>query len=115
VSLAVGEIPLVPGGPGGPEFVRGDCDGNGFVGGQVNDPVYYLNWAFVGGPPPPCRAACDADGDGFVGGNVNDAVYYLSWAFLGGPPPEPPFPSCALSARPADVVLGCAARPPSCP
>jgi hypothetical protein len=49
-------------------FVRGDCDGDGFVGGSVTDPVFYLNWAFGGGTEPGCRAACDADGDGFVGG-----------------------------------------------
>ena len=29
-----------------------DADGDGFVGGSVNDAVYMLNWAFVGGPPP---------------------------------------------------------------
>ena len=43
-----------------------DADGDGFVGGSVNDAVYYLNWAFVGGPPPEapfsdCGVGTEAD------------------------------------------------------
>ena len=38
-------------------FIRSDCDGDGFVGGSVNDAVFYLNWAFSGGPVPRCKAA----------------------------------------------------------
>jgi Mg-chelatase subunit ChlD len=99
---------------GGVCFVRGDCDADGFVGGSVNDPVFYLNWAFGGGPTPECRIACDADGDGFVGGSVNDAVYYLNWAFVGGPPPDPPFPDCGESETPVPPAIDCA-TPPRCP
>jgi hypothetical protein len=92
-------------------FLRGDCDGDGFVGGSVNDPIVYLNWAFGGAEEPSCLAACDADDDHFVGGSVTDAIYYLSWAFLGGPPPPPPFPACGLSDI-EDVVVGC--ETPTC-
>jgi hypothetical protein len=96
----------------GPRFLRDDCDSDGFVGGSVSDPVFYLNWAFGSGPQPDCKAACDADGDGFVGGSVNDAVYYLTWAFLGGPSPPPP-EECGVGTE-LDAVLGCETPPESC-
>jgi hypothetical protein len=96
-----------------PPFVRGDCDGDGFVGGSVTDPVYYLNWAFAGGTAPDCPAACDADGDGFVGGSVTDPVYYLNWAFAGGTAPPAPFPGCGRGSA-EDEALGCG-TPPACP
>jgi hypothetical protein len=106
------EIPITPI-PSFPAFLRGDCDGDGFAGGSVTDPVYYLNWAFGGAPEPPCRAACDADGDGFVGGSVTDPVYYLNWAFSGGPAPGAPFPACGRGGA-ADEALGCEAPPAGC-
>jgi hypothetical protein len=88
-------------------FLRGDCNGDGQVAGQVTDAVYLLNFNFSGGPAPPCRAACDADGDGRFIGQVTDAVYLLGFSFLGGPPPPAPFPSCARSSRSQDIALGC--------
>ena len=102
-----------PSGADAAEFLRGDCDSDGFVGGSVNDPVFYLNWAFAGGPAPGCLVACDADGDGFVGGSVNDAVYYLSWAFLGGTPPAAPFPDCGPGTA-QDEAVGCAVPVGTC-
>jgi hypothetical protein len=104
-------VPEAP--PPGAEFLRGDCDGDGFVGGAVNDPVFYLNWAFGTGPEPDCKAACDADGNGFVGGSVTDPVYYLNWAFLGGPGPVAPFPDCGPGG-PLDEALGCELAPEKC-
>jgi hypothetical protein len=95
------------------DFVRGDCDGDGFVGGSVTDPVFYLNWAFGGGETPGCRAACDANGDGFVGGSVADPVYFLNWAFYGGPAPPAPHPACGPGTE-DDVETGCAAPPAGC-
>ena len=93
-------------------FLRGDCNDDGFVGGNVVDSLFYLNWAFGTGPDPACIAACDADGDGFVGGSVNDAVYYLNWAFTGGKPPPAPFPECGPGTA-EDAELGCE-TPPEC-
>jgi hypothetical protein len=97
----------------GVPFERGDCDNDGFVGGSVNDPVFYLNWAFGTGRDPDCKAACDADGDGFVGGSVNDPVYYLNWAFLGGQAPPAPFPGCG-PGTPDDEKLGCETASKDC-
>ena len=93
--------------------VRGDCDGDGLVGGTVTDPVFYLNWVFGVGQPPGCRAACDANGDGFVGGSVTDAVYYLNWAFAGGREPPPPFPGCGQATE-EDRQIGCEKPPLYC-
>jgi hypothetical protein len=93
-------------------FLRGDCDADGVVGGSVNDPLFYLNWAFGGGPTPPCKAACDCDADGVVAG-ITDAVYYLNWAFIGGPPPPAPYPDCGPGTA-ADQDLGCETPPAAC-
>jgi len=95
-------------------FIRGDCNGDGAVVGQVGDAVYTLNFNFLGGAPPPCMAACDSNGDGAVVGQVGDAVYTLNFNFLGGPEPLAPFPACGVSEMASDVDLGCAEPPASC-
>jgi len=95
------------------EFLRGDCNGDGVVAGQVGDAIFALNFNFLGGPTPPCLAACDSNGDGGVVGQVGDAVYTLNFNFLGGPPPTAPFPECGPLALAADEALGC--EEPTCP
>ena len=96
-TLTDGVFRLVDGG----RFIRGDCNGDGTVTGQVTDAVYLLNYNFLSGPKPRCIAACDADGDGAVGGKVTDAVYLLNYNFLDGPPPPDPFPDCGSVPVPA--------------
>jgi uncharacterized repeat protein (TIGR03803 family) len=96
-----------------PSFLRGDCDHDGIVDGQVTDAVFLLNHNFLGGPGPDCLAACDANGDGIVLGGVTDAVYLLSFNFLGGPRPLDPFPQCGASTVELDATLGCERS--SCP
>ena len=93
--------------PAAQRFIRGDCNADGFVGGNTTDIIFQINWAFLGGQEPLCLAACDADGDGFVGGSVNDIVYYANFAFLGRTPPAPPFPECGA----ATTELECADYP----
>jgi DNA-binding beta-propeller fold protein YncE len=84
--------------PGEPPFIRGDCDGDGKVGGTVTDAIVLLEFSFLGGERPSCLSACDANGDGEVTGEVTDAVYLLRYGFLGGPPPPAPFPGCGPGA-----------------
>jgi hypothetical protein len=84
-------------------FVRGDCDGDGSVIGQVTDAIFLLAFNFTGEPEPRCLAACDANGDGEIIGEVTDAVYLLAFNFLGGPAPVPPLAS--------DLALGCEQPP----
>jgi hypothetical protein len=94
----------------GPRFLRGDCDGDGTVTGQVTDAVFLLLYNFQGGSAPKCLMACDVNGDGEVTGQVTDAVYLLSFNFLGGPAPPAPFPECGEGQASG---LGCE-RPPDC-
>lgn len=93
-------------------FVRGDCNGDGEVAGQVSDAIFHLSYNFLGGREPPCLAACDANGDGKAEGQVADAIYLLQFNFMGGPPLPPPYPDCAAGGD-SDIVLGC--RTSSCP
>jgi hypothetical protein len=94
-------------------FIRGDCNGDDFVGGSVGDPVFYLNWVFLHVKEPECLAACDFNGDGEVAGSVTDPVFYLNWAFLGTRRPPPPFPLCGPGSA-ADNELGCEAPSEKC-
>ncbi len=93
--------------PGIGPFVRGDCNGDGAVTGQVTDAVFLLAFNFTGGDIPGCMAACDANGDGAVTGQVTDAVYILNFNFTGGIAPPAPFPECANSTLETDIALGC--------
>ena len=107
-------IKLAPEGPIAERFLRGDCNGDSQVEGQVTDAVYLLNYNFLGQEEPPCLAACDANGDGRVEGQVTDAVYLLTHNFLGGAPPVPPFPDCGVGALETDEILGCGTLSQSC-
>jgi len=107
-------IKLAPEEPIPERFLRGDCNGDGRVAGQVTDAVYLLNYNFGGGAKPPCLAACDANGDGRVKGQVTDAVYLLTFNFLAGPPPVEPFPDRGAGLLETDEALGCANPPASC-
>ena len=100
-----------PGDGVGP-FIRGDCDGNGVVGGSPTEAIVLLTFAFRGGPEPPCLAACDAEANGALG--ITDALRILRFAFLGQGMPDLPFPDCTMSDRETDVALGCATAAPGC-
>ena len=91
-------------GPG--PFTRGDCDGNGNVGGTPTEAIIGLNYTFRGGDAPPCLAACDAEANGSLG--ITDYVRILRFSFAGGDPPDAPFPDCDNSNLPGDETLGCA-------
>ena len=92
-------------------FIRGDCDGNGTVGGTPTEAIVGLKHTFRGGPAPPCLAACDAEANGTLG--ITDYVRILRFSFAGGAPPDAPFPACVASGLGGDVALGC--ETPFCP
>jgi arylsulfatase A-like enzyme len=100
------QSPRVTAPPNLPLFKRGDCNGDGEVGGTVSDVVFLVSFLFQGAEQPECLAACDPDGDGEVVGQVTDAVFLLNFSFQGGVPPPPPFPLCGEGTR-ADEALGC--------
>jgi hypothetical protein len=73
-------------------FVRGDINVDGKI--HISDPVFLLNFIFLGSPlQPACEAAADVNGDGRL--NISDAIYELHWVFLGSRPPPPPTPTLA--------------------
>ena len=100
--------------PLGGRFIRGDCNGDGTVQGEIMDALFLLRFNFLLGDPPPCDAACDSNGDGTFDGKVSDALFTLRYNFLGGPAPGAPFPSCGPLQSPADESLGCETAAPIC-
>ena len=86
-------------------FIRGDCDGNGTVGGSPTEAIVLLDFAFRGGDAPGCLAACDAEANGSLG--ITDALRILRHSFLGIGEPDAPFPECVTSDLPSDEELGC--------
>ena len=86
-------------------FLRGDCDGNGIVGGTPTEAIVLLNYAFRGAGAPGCVAACDAEANGSIG--ITDALRILRFSFLGQGQPDAPFPDCARSEAESDLALGC--------
>jgi hypothetical protein len=100
--------------PQGTRFLRGDCNGDGMVAGQVSDAIYLLLYNLERASAPPCAAACDANGDGAFAGKLTDAVFLLDFAFQNGPPPPPPFPRCGPAGLPSDLILGCESQPGAC-
>ena len=95
-------------------FLRGDCNGDGRVSGQVTDAIFLINHNFAAGSEPPCLAACDANGDGQVTGQVTDAIYLLNFNFGAGPAPLAPFPECGPGGLPSDRRVGCESPPDDC-
>ncbi len=112
-TLSLFETEECGGGGDGITFLRGDCNGDGNVIGQVGDAIFVLNYNFLGGPAPECMAACDSNADGNVIGQVGDAIYTLNYNFLGGPAIPEPFPACGRSSDERDLALGCEVQ--SCP
>jgi streptogramin lyase len=80
-------------------ILRGDSNGDARV--NIADPIYGVQWLFLGGAEPPCREAADAQRDGRT--DIADAIYVINHLFLGGPAPPPPYPVCGSAL----LVLGC--------
>ncbi|OUU21441.1 MAG: hypothetical protein CBC13_08950 [Planctomycetia bacterium TMED53] len=72
----------------GPDFLRGDSDGNGLV--NLADAIYTASWLYSGGPASPCFDASDANDDGSL--DISDPLYTLLYLFGGSAPPPSPFP-----------------------
>lgn len=100
-----------------PEFVRGDCNGDGNVDSLIPDAMFLLSYNFTGdnAEPPPCLAACDANGDGQVEGSVTDALHLLQHTFRNASSPVAPFPECGRASLPSDQTLGCRGPTAGCP
>jgi hypothetical protein len=96
-------------------LIRGDCNADGLVSGQVSDAIFMLNYNFLGTVERlPCAAACDANGDGAFQGSVTDAIFLLNHNFLGGGEPPRPYPGCGFGTAAGDLLLGCESPPEAC-
>ena len=78
-----------------PTFTRGDCNGKGMPGMNVDisDAAAVISFLFLTGTwkfNPPCLDACDANDDGRV--DLADSVYILRYLFKFDRQPKAPFP-----------------------
>lgn len=73
-------------------FIRGDVDGDGYVG--VVDAIEVLHSLYVPGTPAlDCPDAADVNDTGLV--DVSDSIYLLAYIFVPySPQPVYPFPNC---------------------
>ena len=72
----------------GPDFLRGDSDGNSLV--NLADAIFTATWLYSGGTAPSCMDAVDANDDGRL--DISDPLYTLLYLFAGSAPPPIPFP-----------------------
>ncbi|MGB1070883.1 MAG: hypothetical protein ACPG1Z_04380, partial [Planctomycetota bacterium] len=72
----------------GPDFLRGDSDGNNLV--NLTDAIFTATWLYSGGTSPSCMDAADANDDGRL--DISDPLYTLLYLFAGSAPPPIPFP-----------------------
>ena len=105
----VAETVILPAGGITTEFVRGDANNDGAVGGLL-DGLFILNFGFAGGAAPQCLEACDVDANGTFTALL-DGLYILNFFFTSGAAIPNPYPNCGTSAIPSN--LGCDL--PSCP
>jgi hypothetical protein len=71
--------------------LNGDVNGDGFM--DITDPVYLLNFMYLGGPPPaslscsPFSQVENGDIDGSGRYEITDPIRLLGFLFLGADPP----------------------------
>ena len=87
-------------------FKRGDANLDDNV--DISDPVFVLDFLFLGTPRPSCGDAADADDNSTI--ELTDAVATFGFLFLGqGPPPAPGPNKCGID--PTADELGCESYP----
>ncbi len=97
-DLASARVAIVP----PPDFRRGLINGDEVL--DLSDPVFLLNFLFLGGERPSCLNAVDVNDDGSM--DLSDAVSIFSYLFLGGAPPSPPHPACGQDPTPGGLPCG---------
>ncbi len=81
-------------------FIRGDANGDSKC--DIGDPIYLINWMFLGNQSPTCMDAGDCNDDGHV--DLGDVVFDLNFVFSGGRrPPDPYLPLCGLDPTEDDL------------
>jgi hypothetical protein len=87
----VSDVTGGPGASGVMTTLNGDVNGDQAI--DISDPVYLINYMYLGGPSP-APLACepftdvhngDVDGSGSL--DITDPIYLLNYMFQGGPAP----------------------------
>ena len=100
VTLALAGLRTLPAQT--PEFRRGDANADASV--DISDPVFTLQFLFLGGDSPACLDAADGNDSGVL--DLSDPVYILQFLFLAGQrPPAPGHLECGPD--PTGDVLNC--------
>ncbi len=97
-DLENGRIAVVP----LPDFRRGLINDDEAM--DLSDPVFLLNFLFLGGEPPSCLNALDANDDGTA--DLSDGIFIFSYLFLGGAPPASPHLECGQDPTPSGLPCG---------
>lgn len=77
-------------------FIRGDANEDGRI--NPADPVFMLDWFFLGRLAPECEKTGDVDDNGRL--EPADIIYMVRYLFLNGPVVPPPFPAPGLDPTP---------------
>lgn len=96
------------------EFVRGDCNGDGYH--DIADALVLTLYLFQGGGLPPCFAACDLNDDDAM--DIADVATVLEYVLVGVGGPMPPFPACGVDPTPGTLRCDnydCSAPAPPAP
>ena len=98
---------------GAQEFIRGDCNVDGFV--NIADAIYLVNALFIPGPfILPCYRACDTDDNSVA--NLNDVVQIFNVLYVPGSTPiAPPYPDCGPDPTPDFYPCNYDCSPPAPP
>lgn len=86
-----------------PEFVRGDCNDDGFI--DISDPLFNLTYQFTGSIIPSCLAALDTNADTNI--DLSDPIYNLKHQFSGTEAPPSPYPFCGIDSLPQGEAMPC--------
>ena len=78
------------------EFIRGDCNGDGYV--NIADLAYNSRYLFQDGEIPACLNACDNNDDAKI--DVADLAHHFNSLFSGGGSFLPPYPRCGVDPTP---------------
>ncbi len=67
------------------EFLLGDGNFDGER--DIADPIFIINYLFLGGDAPPCPNPADANNDRTI--DIADPIFVINYLFLAGDAPEP--------------------------
>jgi hypothetical protein len=92
-------------------FMRGNVNGDSAA--DISDPIFLLQWQFLGIGLPDCLQAADVNRDGRT--DISDVISELNWLLLGMQAPPPPVGGCGLDPLGPVPGLSCDNSPCNAP